>query len=1063
MAAGNFLVSGRPEIPAHAMQPPSRAQESMIAQFERHVAAWVRLGTGPRRELDRAVQKFSILEDQLSYLRDRSHALFAQFQPYSKARASQAADCETQGPKSSPTPPRPHTSGERPNPAPRMPPQTTSLRIDPKRLVFEAPPAFEASKYITDPLLKSAFYDPRVLLKPESQWPKTKLARVMASREEQFELFRRWDGVQSLHLLPAASSEARYRCGLFAVYKSDEVDRQILNPIPENARCFSISDSTLSLAHASLLGQIFIASDQNLVIGSDDLKDFYHGFVVSDIHAGRNHIHGVFRGSDFRGFNAYNPELDDQLVVGCFRSLAMGTSYAVETAQHAHSVLLQRASCLRSSDQVAYKFPFPRGPGFELLCIDDHAFLLLVSKAEASRAPDINRADLALFARAADMYHKAKLRTSTKKAVRNSYHATVLGGEIDGKVGEISAPKLRVTVLCALSFQLAVLGFATKEILSSLVGSWVYVIMFRRPFMSLIGELYHELANHQDGVVFALSHDSRQELLLLTLYAPCMTTDLRAYPLDRVFCTDASSYAAGACEARLPPEACLELLRHADHKGYHTQLKPQVSAYLEQFNASDFADDTTPSIPRGLTEGVLFDVCEVFRGDCELSNLFRSRGFTVHPGFDLAAGQSGDISFPYTMLHIIGLICRRVVAYIHISPTCVFWGNIPQPVCEATDPKATGIVTLARRIAFILHLCAVYGLVASCGQPLGSSMYQLSIFKRLRAKGYLSFKWSACYFGSPFRGASHWLVNREGLLTLSCRCKCPPGFQHLQLPSTFTSESVQKFSQTCRPTCDTVFGSTPAVGETSSRFARAAPLPLLSRIVDCVAACIQELRRAGPELKRPAHVPPRWIGDLGATLSWKTLLQYKFKRSNHININEELSYRSLLKHVGKTAPGSRFGVLLDSRVVIGCNAKGRSSSQKLNFYMSTALPYIAGCNLYPNLFHVGTHDNASDDPSRLKRLREQSSSQPIWLRKFLANDFVAFDVVRRADNCAKPLDSWARLAGLALALHLLNAQDQSSKSFFASDSQSGSRGRAHSNRGKAAADSVHWVRSLGGV
>ena len=415
------------------------------------------------------------------------------------------------------------------------------------------------------------------------------------------------------------------------------------------------------------------------------------------------------------------------------------------------------------------------------------------------------------------------------------------------------------------------------------------------------------------------------------------------------------------------------------------------------------------------------------------------------------------------MLHIIGLICRRVVAYIHISPTCVFWGNIPQPVCEATDPKATGIITLARRIAFILHLCAVYGLVASCGQPLGSSMYQLSIFKRLRAKGYLSFKWSACYFGSPFRGASHWLVNREGLLTLSCRCKCPPGFQHLQLPSTFTSESVQKFSQTCRPTCATVFGSTPAVGETSSRFARATPLPLLSRIVDCVAACIQELRRAGPELKRPAHVPPRWIGDLGAALSWKTLLQYKFKRSNHININEELSYRSLLKHVGKTAPGSRFGVLLDSRVVIGCNAKGRSSSQKLNFYMSTALPYIAGCNLYPNLFHVGTHENASDDPSRLKRLREQSSSQPIWLRRFLANDFVAFDVVRRADNCAKPLDSWARLAGLALALHLLNAQDQSSKSFFASDSQSGSRGRAHSNRGKAAADSVHWVRSLGGV
>ena len=83
-----------------------------------------------------------------------------------------------------------------------------------------------------------------------------------------------------------------------------------------------------------------------------------------------------------------------------------------------------------------------------------------------------------------------------------------------------------------------------------------------------------------------------------------------------------------------------------------------------------------------------------------------------------------------------------------------------------------------------------------------------------------------------------------------------------------------------------------------------------------------ELRHAESEPKRPAHVPPRWIGDLGAALPWKVILQYKFKRCNHININEELSYRSLLKHVAKTAPGSRFGVLLDSRVVIGCKRQG---------------------------------------------------------------------------------------------------------------------------------------------
>ena len=30
--------------------------------------------------------------------------------------------------------------------------------------------------------------------------------------------------------------------------------------------------------------------------------------------------------------------------------------------------------------------------------------------------------------------------------------------------------------------------------------------------MSLIGELYHEIANRREGVIFALSADARQEL-----------------------------------------------------------------------------------------------------------------------------------------------------------------------------------------------------------------------------------------------------------------------------------------------------------------------------------------------------------------------------------------------------------------------------------------------------------------------------------------------------------------------------------------------------------------------
>ena len=102
---------------------------------------------------------------------------------------------------------------------------------------------------------------------------------------------------------------------------------------------------------------------------------------------------------------------------------------------------------------------------------------------------------------------------------------------------------------------------------------------------------------------FRLSHDCRQELLLLALLSPCMYTDLRAEPMDRVFCKDASGFGAGACASPIDKKACLELLRHADHKGFHTRLQTKSSLYsdgdLDAFDAPLHFDlNVPPNFPR---------------------------------------------------------------------------------------------------------------------------------------------------------------------------------------------------------------------------------------------------------------------------------------------------------------------------------------------------------------------------------------------------------------------------------------------------------------------------------
>ena len=133
-----------------------------------------------------------------------------------------------------------------------------------------------------------------------------------------------------------------------------------------------------------------------------------------------------------------------------------------------------------------------------------------------------------------------------QKRIRNSCQAIVLGGEIDGLLGDIAALRLRTTVLGALTLQLVVLGYCAKELLQCIIGCWVFVCVFRRPCVSILGQTYHELTGKAEGSIFRLLRDCRQELLLLVLLSVCMF-NLRAEPLGNFFCTDASGFGARAC------------------------------------------------------------------------------------------------------------------------------------------------------------------------------------------------------------------------------------------------------------------------------------------------------------------------------------------------------------------------------------------------------------------------------------------------------------------------------------------------------------------------------------
>ena len=895
----NWLVLGRPKSSTlNFRQPHSAAQRAMLSSLEQSLRLWYRLASGHSSGLERAYGKFTHLHDHLSRLETATSQVRSHLDPYGRSSFSSSREKPDEGPSGA-------SSGK---PVMCKASQaSTALQVEPDRLVFEHPPSFHAEGYIADPLLKSGFLNPAHLRAPKEDWPKVRPARVMCSRDRLLALFKKWDNVGSFSIIPVSESEVKYRCGLLAVYKNEEKDRQILNPIPENGRTIPVNESATSLAHGTLLCGLYLPPHEELVISADDLEDFYHSYIVPQAHAARNHIHGVFESSVFEGWNCWDSKFVGKMVVGCFNTLAMGTSFAVEVAQHSHTTLLQREGCLIPTEQVKYRSPLPRGPVYQLLCIDDFCVLQRLPK-ELCQSVGPHRRDLETLASAGRGYSKAGLRTSKKKAIRGSQFGTVLGSEIDGKRGLINAPRIRTLTLCQLTLSVVRLGWATRKLLESMVGCWIFVLLFRRPLFALISELFHEGSQCKEDEAFQLSVGAKQELLLLVGFAGFASTNLRAAPSDRLFASDASLQGAGLCSSVTSRFATLELCRVAEQRGYYTRVYTSTLGAFDARTGGIFKDPDF-SIPKVLHEGYLWDFCEVFRGSGILSHCHREAGLRVHQGFELQTGSTGNILECSTMLCIVGLICRRVIRCFHVAPVCCTFGTLRKPRLRSRgipagfnldDPDTSLGNRFAWRAAYILNLCLHYNLQCSVEQPGGSVMFYMGIFRRaLQTRCYLV-KFPFCGWGTPYKKPSSWIVTNPLLAGLSAPCACGKA-QHFRVRGFFDTRRLRQFRDQCSPSLEEVFHRAPFHNEHVAHFAAAYPKTLCKFVAQQnVALFSLQGSETAEEVERPYSTPPRWISELGRSLHWRKVLQYAFRKLNHINIDESLSYRSLLKHLAKT-------------------------------------------------------------------------------------------------------------------------------------------------------------------
>ena len=99
---------------------------------------------------------------------------------------------------------------------------------------------------------------------------------------------------------------------------------------------------------------------------------------------------------------------------------------------------------------------------------------------------------------------------------------------------------------------------------------------------------------------------------------------------------------------------------------------------------------------------------------------------------------------------------------------------------------------------------------------------------------------------------------------------------------------------------------------------------------------------------------------------WKIAKGWKWLYKNHINV---LELEALLKTIRWRARSlnifdKRILHLVDSQVVLGVAAKGRTSSNRLSPTLHRYNLWVLACHCYPIIGWVVTHLNPSDEPSR---------------------------------------------------------------------------------------------------
>ncbi|CAE7221711.1 unnamed protein product [Symbiodinium sp. CCMP2592] len=450
--------------------------------------------------------------------------------------------------------------------------------VDASRLHFVGTPSFDPAPYL-DSSSRAVYERPLEFARSVPQEEPVPRVQVKCSRAGALRLMEVLDACDRLSLLPSSRVRARLVNGLFTVPKSLTRDRMVLDARAANQAEEPHQPWIRSLASLEQLQWLHLEPSQRLTASTEDLREFYHAFIVGAQRSCRNALAVCFSPKELSHLKCFTADLHEHHSLHpCLKTLAMGDCSAVGFGQASHLSVLLRSQALALDQFVTLSGRPPREGLIAGLLIDDLAVLEKVeasAPASSHQAPDVMTA----VHRA---YDQARLPRHPDKSVSQALKAEFWGGLLDGIEGTIRPNPKRTVPLGALLLKAVECRMATPGLIEVLTGSLVSVFQTRRRLMSLLDKVYSEPRGLPPRAAFRMTPELRDELICAMVLLPQACMDFRTPGAPVLIASDASSNLEAAVSTPVDPSVSVECCRHGLQKGMWSRLLKPLDALLRE-------------------------------------------------------------------------------------------------------------------------------------------------------------------------------------------------------------------------------------------------------------------------------------------------------------------------------------------------------------------------------------------------------------------------------------------------------------------------------------------------